>query len=535
MIRWLSARVWPRALVAFLLVSPAFLMARQHDEHAPPEAFTKPIDLYTVGLGPFKRPISSKNAEAQAYFNQGLQLTYAFAKPEAVRSFREAETRDPTCAVCFWGEALAWGSDLNWTMSAAEAPFAYAAAQKAVTLAAANATPVERALVQALATRYVEHFDEAKRRDQDRAFADAMGKVAADYPDDLDVATIYAEALFLLEPRAGTRDLANPNVQRIMGVLERAIKADLRHPGACHLYIHITEGTPEPERGMACAATIGATIPGASHINHMPSHTWTRMGRWGDAVRASLDAWHSDLKSQIGQGIAIYPWHDLEMLIFSASMDGQGAIAIQAARDYDRMTKNPLYVYLTLIRFGRFEDMLDYKTRPAGGLSGPGWDFASGYAHLRHGDAAEASVALTSLKNAAASSSAAFGANSARQVFGILAGILQGETVREQNVDAAISAFEGAVKIEDGLLWEEPEVLPFSPRHWLGAALLQAGRFADAEAVYRADLKKHPANGWSLLGLAQALNGQGKPTASAGQEFTASWARSDTWIALSRF
>ena len=136
--------------------------------------------------------------------------------------------------------------------------------------------------------------------------------------------------MFLLEPRAGARDIANPNVQRIVGVLERALTNDIRHPGACHLYIHITEATSEPGRAAACAEFLGQSIPGASHINHMPSHTWTQIGRWGDAVRASLDAWHSDLKSLVGEGVAIYPWHDLHMLVFAASMDGQGAIAVQA-------------------------------------------------------------------------------------------------------------------------------------------------------------------------------------------------------------
>ncbi len=275
----------------------------QHADHStPPAAFNGRIGLYKSALGPFTRPISSQNREAQAFFNQGFQLTYAFAKPEAVRSFREAETRDPMCAICYWGEAWAWGSDLNWVMGPDEAPFAYAAIQKAVALAPAHATPIERAFIQAMSVRYVERFDPAKRVEQDRAYADAMKKVVDAYPDDLDAAALYAEALFLLEPRAGARDIANPNVQRIVGVLERALTKDIRHPGACHLYIHLTEATSEPGRAAACAEFLGKSIPGASHINHMPSHTWTQIGRWGDAVRASLDAWHSDLKSLVGEG-----------------------------------------------------------------------------------------------------------------------------------------------------------------------------------------------------------------------------------------
>jgi tetratricopeptide (TPR) repeat protein len=507
----------------------------QMDHPTTPAAFNGRIDLYKVGLGPFTRPISSQNREAQAFFNQGFQLTYAFAKPEAVRSFREAETRDPTCAICYWGEAWAWGSDLNWTMAAEEAPYAYAAVQKAVALAEAHATANEKAFIQALSVRYVQHFDPAKRAEQDRAYADAMKKVTDAYPDDLDAAALYAEALFLLEPRAGRRDIANPNVQRIVGVLERVLKTDLRHPGACHLYIHIVESTSEPERATACAESLGSAIPGASHIIHMPSHIWTQIGRWGDAVEASLNAWHSDLKSQLGEGIAIYPWHDLQMLIYAASMDGQGAIAMQAGRDYSHLTKNPLYLLLTQVRFGRFEDIVDMATRPAGTLSGPAWDFAQGYAHLRTNNMVAAKADLARLQNAVNTSTSAFGANTAKQIFGILAGILQGEIARADDLPAALTAFEKAVTIEDSLIWEEPEALPFSPRHWLGAALLQAGRYGEAEQVYRADLKKHPNNGWSLLGLAQALGAQGKPAAAANEEFVRSWARSDTWLRLSRF
>ncbi len=227
---------WSRAVVAAAVAGLALssgqgatgLIAGQHEEHAPPTAFTGPIDLYKAGLGPFTRKISSQNREAQAFFNQGFQLTYAFAKPEAVRSFREAETHDPVCAICYWGEAWAWGSDLNWPMGEAEAPFAYAAIQKAMSLAETYASPNERAFIQAMAVRYVEHFDPAKRVEQDRAYADAMKKVVDAYPDDLDAATLYAEALFLLEPRHGPRDINSPNVQRIVNVLERAREG--RHP-----------------------------------------------------------------------------------------------------------------------------------------------------------------------------------------------------------------------------------------------------------------------------------------------------------------
>jgi len=215
------------------------------------ERYTEPIQIYKNGLGTFTRPMSSSNKEAQAFFDQGFQMMYSFAKPEAVRSFREAWKRDPECAICYWGEAWAWGSYLNAPMTADEAPHAYTAVQKAVSLSA-RASVAERALIDAMAVRYVEKFDATKRVEQDRAYAEAMQKVSAQYPNDLDVATLYADALFLLEPRRGTRDHTDPNVQRLHQVLESILTRDVHHPGACHLYVHATESTMVPGRAEAC-------------------------------------------------------------------------------------------------------------------------------------------------------------------------------------------------------------------------------------------------------------------------------------------
>ncbi|MCC7045050.1 MAG: hypothetical protein IT183_14390, partial [Acidobacteria bacterium] len=178
------------------------------------ERYSAPIEIYRTGLGTFTRPISTKSGEAQTYFDQGFQMMYAFAKPEAVRSFREAWRRDPDCAICYWGEAWAWGSYLNAPMSPDEAPHAYAAIQKAMTLKA-GATAWERDLIEAMAHRYAATFNATTRVAQDRAYADAMKVVAERYPDNLEIVTLYADALFLLEPRRGTRDVQDPDVQRL--------------------------------------------------------------------------------------------------------------------------------------------------------------------------------------------------------------------------------------------------------------------------------------------------------------------------------
>ena len=543
----MSPQLGLAGLLAFLAASVAMPAAAQHDDPpAPgrsaqtsasglPGRYGEPVPLYKTGLGPFTRPISSKNAEAQAFFTQGFQMMYAFAKSEAVRSFREAWTRDPECAICYWGEAWAWGSYLNSPMNAEEAPHAYAAVQKALGLKD-RATPKERAFIEALAHRYVEHFDAAKRVEQDRAYAEAMRAVAAAYPDDLDAATLYADALFLLEPRRGTRDLTDPDVQRLHGVLEGILAKDIRHPGACHLYVHATESTTRPDKAAACAEFLGDAIPGASHINHMPSHTWSEMGRWADSVRSNIQAWHSDLKAAIGEGFAIYPEHNLHMLLFAASMDGQGAQATQAGKDYAKLTGDTIYQVLTLVRFGRFDDVLQVTKRPEREVSGGMWDFAQGYAHLRQGQADFAKVYLDRVLKAAETSTATFRFHSAKHLLGTVGGILEGEIHREAGqLDAAIAAFERAVAIEDELMYDEPEPLPFAARHWLGAALLQAGRPADAERVYREELEDHPHNGWSLFGLKAALAAQGKSAGAVDAELIESWARSDTWLRASRF
>ena len=417
-----------------------------------PEIFSEPIPLYTKALGEFERPISSESEEAQAYFDQGFQMMYAFAKMEAVRSFREAWKRDPTCAICYWGEAWAWGSYLNGPIREEDAPHAYAAIQNAVELASDHGTAKERAFIDAMAVRYVEDYDPEQRVEQDQAYADAMQLVAEEYADDLDAVTLYGEALFLLEPRRGTRDINDPRVQRLHRVLESVLARDITHPGACHLYIHATESTTRPDKAEACAEHLGSSIPGASHINHMPSHTWNEVGRWADGVRSNLRAWHSDQKAEIGEGFDIYPTHNLHMLLFAASMDGQGAIAIQAGKDYAKLTGDTVHHVLTLLRFGRFDEILalDEAGRPdRNDVSGGLWDFARGYAHLRHDEADFAKVYLERVLETARTSDATLRFHDAEHLLGVVGGILEGEIHRAAgDIDGAIQAFERAVELE---------------------------------------------------------------------------------------
>ena len=280
-----------------------------------PPFLAEPMPLYKVGLGSFSRKISSSNAEAQAYFDQGFQLVYSFGKYDAIRSFREAWKRDPECAMCYWGEALAWGSNLNQVISAVDAPFAYAAAQKALSLKQ-RATPPERALIEALAhalrrtlrsrearragpahmpgrwrrpTKRIPTISTSVRCTPMRCFTSSRARALR--PDDARVCRTWI-------PRA---------CRRIHEVLERLLARDPRHPGACHWYVHATEATAKVAAAQPCAEFLGKSIPGASHINHMPSHTFNEVGRWGDSVRANIEAWHSDLKAGVRRRLRHLP------------------------------------------------------------------------------------------------------------------------------------------------------------------------------------------------------------------------------------
>ena len=503
-----------------------------------PASFSEPMPLHHdgKGLGPFSRPVTTDSEQAQLYFDQGIQLMYAFDIPAAARSFREAWKLDPDCAMCYFGEAWSWGSYLNGPMTAADAPRAHAAISRALELAPGNTTQVERALIEAMAVRYEPQHDAERRRELDERWAEAAMDVYQRFPTDLDAGFLAGEALMLLQPRRGLWDIENPEVQEIHRVLESVLEQDIEHPGACHLYIHATEPTQRPELAEDCARYLGDAIPGASHIQHMPSHTWNRVGRWGEAVRANIDAWHSDLKAARGEGFAIYPSHNLHMLLFAASNDGQGAVAIQAGKDYgELMEGGNFYHALTLLRFGRFDEILELRDPPENAVFRGLWDFAKGYAHLRAGDEGTARWYLHRVETAIAEApeGANFRGHSMEQLVGVGAAILEGEILRANgDVGGAIAVLRAGADLEDTIRYDEPEPLNFSIRHWLGDALLEAERYAEAEEVFETELVDHPNNGWSLFGLEAALRAQGK-AAEADQalaRFEAAWARSDTWI-----
>jgi tetratricopeptide (TPR) repeat protein len=499
------------------------------------------VPLHEEILGEYTWPIRTAVPRAQAYFDQGVRLMYAYARADARRSFEEARRLDPECAMCWWGEAWSMGPYLNGAMSDADAPLAHAAVERARTLAP-DATPVERALVEALGARYAPAHPSTGRRGLDSAYVDAMAGVHARFPEHLEVATLYADALMLLEPRRGIWPITKPSVVRIHEVLEGVLARDVGHPGACHAYVHATETTPKVTEAQRCADLLGGSIPGASHINHMPSHTYNRVGRWGDATRANIEAWHTDQRAARGEGFAIYPAHNLHMLLFSAAVDGQGAIAAQAARDYTKLVPDDgaSFQALTLVRFGRFDEVLGLTRAPVHPVHEGLWAFARGLAHLRTGDADSAAARLARVESLARNTpeTRTFRVHQPARLLGVVGGILRGEMLRaDGRVDEAVRAFEEALALEAGLVYDEPEPLPFTVRDFLGALLLESGRAAEAAVVYEAALETRPHNGWSLFGLEQALRAQGR-TAEAEEaraRFERAWARSEVWLPASRF
>ena len=446
--------------------------------------------------------------------------------------------RIPSAPCAFGVEAFALGSFLNGGMSAAKAPFAHAAIEEAVALidSTAGVTQVERDLILAARARYPDDYDSDNRRAVDEAFAAQMAKLYEKYPEHHEVAVVYAVSLFLLEERRGNRDLDDPDLIRLHGVLTKVLEEDIKHPGACHLYVHATESSQEPGLALPCADYLGSSIPVASHIQHMPSHTWNEVGLWGRSVRANLDAVHSDKKAKEGKGFSYAPSHNLHMLLFAASFDGQGAIATQAGKDYRKLLNNSMYEVLTLVRFGRFDEVVENDRRPADEVGAAMWDFAYGYASLKEGDISTAKALRDRTLEFAATTDKTFRFHPASQVVGTVAHVLEGEILwTEGDLEGAIAAFEEAAKVEDSMDYDEPEPLPFAARHWLGAALLEAGRSGEAEEQYRTELEDHQHDVWSLSGLKAALEAQGKEDAAVDADFSESTARVDTWITSSRF
>ncbi|MBW2444184.1 MAG: hypothetical protein JRH12_27185 [Deltaproteobacteria bacterium] len=511
-------------------------------------------------LGNHKFPVTTNSARAQLFINQGLMLAYGFNHAEAERSFHEAARLDPNCAMAYWGMALVMGPNINMAMSPEAEQPAYETIRKAVALKN-TASEREQAYIDALAKRYSGE-EKPDRSALDRAYAAAMRELHDRYPDDLDAATLYAEAEMNLRPwNYWTRDMQPyPETAIILSVLESVMARNPNHPGAIHLYIHSVEYA-RPELAEAGAERLRKLAPGAGHLVHMPSHIFRRIGRYEDASKSNEAAIAADedyitqCRAQGVYPLAYYP-HNIHFLWDSATMEGRSLVAIEAARKaassiptdawrdvslLHQFLVTPLFAYT---RFGEWDLVLNEPRPPEDSLFWTGvWYYARGLAYTAKGKLDEATRELNRLREIAGYDSledyrVTFSRNGAKAILDLAAVVLAGElSAKRGDYDIAIARLHRGVLLEDNLIYNEPPDWHVPVRQSLGAVLLGAGRAAEAEAIYWQDLERNRENGWSLFGLMESLRAQGKEEQAAAVEkrFRKAWKRSDVTLTASRF
>ena len=506
--------------------------------------------LYS-GFDGYARRITTQSEAAQRWFNQGIQLLYGYNHDEAIRSFEKAAEVDPSCAIAWWGSAYARGLHINNPqMTEEQTRLAHEAAQKAVEVLD-DETPTEHALVRAVARRYAWPVPE-DRSPLDQAYADAMEKVWHQFPDDPDVGALYAESLMNLQPWDLWTAEAAPKgrVLEILAVLERTLSRTPNHPGANHFYIHAIEASPWPEKGVAAAVRLKSLVPGSGHLVHMPSHVFIRTGRYAEAADANQQAILADEtyfeRAPAPDFYSVYFLHNVHFLAYAAMMEGRYQTAIDAARKIEKqiprefLQRNvtiadgfmPTALHV-LLRFGKWEEILAEPEPESWRLfSRAEWHFARSVALSARGKPEEARRELKLMDEVSdeVTEDWLMGNNPAREVLAVARTMAAGELAfREGEKEQAFRLLREAVALEEGLSYDEPPGWMQPVRHALGALLLADQRHAEAEAVYRADLKRHPNNAWSLLGLQQSLGLQGKVKEAddLNTEVQQAWARAD--------
>lgn len=510
-------------------------------------------------LGNHSFTITTSVRAAQAYFDQGLRLSFGFNHAEAVRAFRHAQWLDPECAMCYWGEALALGPNINAPMDDGAVTPALAALANANAHTAALSDK-EYALISALSTRYSSD-PMADRGELDKAYAAAMEGVAEKFPDDQDVAVFLAEALMDAQPwDYWESDFTTPKggTARVLAALEGVLAANPDHAGAIHLYIHITEASTKPKRAEPFADRLGALMPGSGHLVHMPSHTYYRIGRFLDSLNVNIAASAAD-EAYIEEtgAVGIYPYayypHNVHFVMTSAQMAGDAAHAIEAAEKLDAL------IPLSMLREVPWTQPI--KAAPLFAhaqfsepdailaLEDPGdafpfvkaaWHYARGVALAAKGDVdaanAEAS-AIAAIGSAADFSFLEGGGVPAGEVLKIESHVLLGRIAQAgEDYASAVEHFRQAVAIEDTLAYTEPPYWYYPTRQSLGAALLQAGKAGEARKVFKESLIRVPNNGWALYGLAEAQKAEGDGF-SEGQTrklLAKAWAGDTTKLSLGK-
>jgi tetratricopeptide (TPR) repeat protein len=501
------------------------VVAENHTMEAP-----KPVTLVT-GLGDLHHPVSTKNAEAQQFFDQGLRLIYAFNHDEAARSFQKASELDPKLAMAYWGIAEAVGPNYNDPASEDRFKRAHEAIQKAVDLSS-GAGDSERAYIAAMAKRFPAD-PKADLRKAAEDYRDAMREVVKNFPDDLDAATLFAESGMNLHPWGLWHPDGTPEAgtEEIVATLESVMKRDPNHLGAIHYYIHAVEASNSPERALAGANRLAALAPAAGHIVHMPGHVYIRTGDYAAAVKTNQVAAEADrayIKSSGVQGIypMMYYSHNLHFIAMCSAMTGDYAEAKKAG---DMLAEHvapavkgmpPLEGFMTIpmavaVRFHKWDEILAMKAPdPAMKTAGGFWHFARGMALAGKGKTAEAEAEYRIVADAekATPPDVVFTMpinNKTKDILKIAEGVLGAQVaLAKKDNAAAVSMLREAVAVQDGLKYDEPPDWFFPVRESLGGVLLLSGDAKGAEQVFREDLAKNPRNPRSLFGLHRALKAQ---------------------------
>ncbi len=499
------------------------------------------------GLGAHSFKVTTAVPEAQAYFDQGLRLVYGFNFGEALASFRRAQSLDPTCAMCFWGEAFALGPTLNANMPDANAAPALAAATKAHDLAPA-ASPRERALIAALTERY--SADPAKTRDGlNAAYADAMFRVYQLFEGDVDVATLHADAALNDSRTTGwwtsNGRLPTPRAASAMVALERALKIDPDHAGAIHYYIHAMDSGTRPERAEPYANKLAALMPGAGHIVHMPAHIYYRRGRYIDALNANIDALKVDdaYLGETNNADQVYRHqlyaHNIHFAFAAAGMAGDETNALALARRLEDLLargaiQRPDYYAGAALsartRFARPDDVLALPAPDVDAVYVRGiWHYVRVSAHLARNDVESARKDLDALnaipKSADLEKILASYARTPQMLL-IAEQVARGRiAAHEKKWEDAVTHFTAAAGVQDQQRSFDPPSWDFPVRQSLGAVLLKAGRTDEAIAVLREALLDAPNNGYVLYALMEASKTAKDPTAAAAYEalFKEAW------------
>jgi tetratricopeptide (TPR) repeat protein len=554
-------RAWV-GLVASLVTMQALA---QHGDHGDPAAWTSSLASLAEGadllpdLGTLHRDAHCGVPRAQAFFDQGLRLAYGFNHDEAARSFAQAAALSPKCAMCWWGVALTLGPNYNTPLLPDRAAIIWEALNRAKANRA-TARPVEQALIDALAKRYPGATPAEDRSPYDAAYAEEMRKAARKFPDDLDVQTLFAEALMDVRPwRLWTAD-GKPaqDTEELVATLERVMKKSPQHPGANHYYIHAIEASPQPERGVVAAERLASLMPAAGHVVHMPAHIFQRVGRYADAAAANRRAIVVDeayLKRMHAPGYyGMYLGHNHGFLSYAAAMLGRRAEAIASAQAashaippgmLDMMPGMDFIVAettLARVRFGQWQELLTepappekYSVLSALHLHGVAM------AHASLGHHAEARKALDALEKILAAFPKTLMAgpstNTAHDVVAVAAMVARARIEEKHGApNEALAHYRAAVTLEDGLAYNEPADWFYPVRQLLGAALLDAGKAKEAEAVFAEDLRRNPNNGWSLYGRWQALLKLARPEAAAAEAaFRSAWSVADVQITRAAF